>query len=166
MSKYVIKNGILIEVRNDALTHGNTASKKRISYIDLDADEIAHFKYIKREKLPNGKYRYYYQDDAYEKAKKKLEDAQSEEALARQNVESSSTQMQKILAESQYIEASMRAATAKDAFKKAEARYNLSAGYQVSSLLNAASDVIDKAKSWVSGLFGAKKKTTSKKWGR
>ena len=31
-----------------------------IRYIDLDEGELCHWKYIKREKLSNGKYRYYY----------------------------------------------------------------------------------------------------------
>lgn len=39
----------------DMLIHGDD-----IAYIDLNEDEICHWKYIKREKLPNGKYRYYY----------------------------------------------------------------------------------------------------------
>lgn len=35
-----------------------------IAYIDLDEGELMHWKYIKREKLPNGKWRYYYDKDA------------------------------------------------------------------------------------------------------
>lgn len=31
-----------------------------IRHIDLDEGELCHWKYIKREKLPNGKWRYYY----------------------------------------------------------------------------------------------------------
>jgi hypothetical protein len=40
-----------------------------IAYIDLDEGELMHWKYIKRVKLPNGKYRYYYDQselDRYE----------------------------------------------------------------------------------------------------
>ena len=33
-----------------------------IAYIDLDEGELMHWKYIKREKLPNGKWRYYYDE--------------------------------------------------------------------------------------------------------
>ena len=33
-----------------------------IAYIDLDSNEVMHWKYIKRNKLPNGKWRYYYDD--------------------------------------------------------------------------------------------------------
>lgn len=39
----------------DVLMHG-----RGIDYIDLDEGELMHWKYIKREKLPNGKWRYYY----------------------------------------------------------------------------------------------------------
>lgn len=39
----------------DALMHSDT-----IAYIDLDEDEIMHWKYIKKERRPNGKWRYYY----------------------------------------------------------------------------------------------------------
>lgn len=46
-------------IRQDELFHG-----RDICYIDLDPDELVHWKYIKRVKLPNGKYRYYY-DNSY-----------------------------------------------------------------------------------------------------
>ena len=36
-------------------------------YIDLDADVIVHWKYVKREKLANGKYRYYYDESDIKK---------------------------------------------------------------------------------------------------
>lgn len=42
----------------DVLMHGDN-----IGYIDLNEDEICHWKYVKREKLPNGKWRYYYDVD-------------------------------------------------------------------------------------------------------
>lgn len=42
----------------DVLMHGSN-----ISYVDLDENELVHFKYIKREKLSNGRYRYYYDVD-------------------------------------------------------------------------------------------------------
>lgn len=35
-------------------------------YIPVSSEELYHWKYIKREKLSNGKYRYYYRDDKYE----------------------------------------------------------------------------------------------------
>ena len=42
----------------DILMHSAT-----IDYVDLDEDEIMHWKYIKKEKRPNGKWRYYYDTD-------------------------------------------------------------------------------------------------------
>ena len=33
-------------------------------YVDIDEGELRHWKYIKREKLPNGKWRYYYDMEA------------------------------------------------------------------------------------------------------
>lgn len=35
-------------------------SDENLAYIDLDEGELMHWKYIKREKQPNGKWRYYY----------------------------------------------------------------------------------------------------------
>lgn len=49
----------------DELTHGDI----KICYVDLDPDEIVHFLYIKKEKLPNGKYRYYYDQSELDNAK-------------------------------------------------------------------------------------------------
>lgn len=59
MGKYITINGELYHTDN-------------IAYIDLDPDEIMHWKYIKREKLANGKWRYYYDDSSL---KSKLEAA-------------------------------------------------------------------------------------------
>lgn len=42
-------------------------SDDNTAYIDLDEGELMHWKYIKREKLPNGKWRYYYDKDALKK---------------------------------------------------------------------------------------------------
>ena len=41
-------------------SEGKLMHTQRLAYVDLDEGELAHFKYIKREKLPNGKWRYYY----------------------------------------------------------------------------------------------------------
>lgn len=54
----------------DVLMHGGN-----ISYIDLDEDEIMHWKYIKRVKLSNGKWRYYYDERDVESAKLNLDKA-------------------------------------------------------------------------------------------
>ena len=47
----------------DALYH----SDMELAYIDLDDGELMHWKYIKREKLPNGKWRYYYDKEELKK---------------------------------------------------------------------------------------------------
>lgn len=39
----------------DVLMHGNN-----VAYVDLDEGELMHWKYIKKTKRPNGKWRYYY----------------------------------------------------------------------------------------------------------
>lgn len=59
------------------LAHGDD-----VHYIDLDEDEIMHWKYIRREKLPNGKYRYYYTE-------KELNKYKNEAAQASKNAEKS-----------------------------------------------------------------------------
>ena len=39
------------------LMHSDTPDIENIYYIDLDEDELMHWKYIKKERLPNGKCR-------------------------------------------------------------------------------------------------------------
>lgn len=65
----------------DELYHG-----ENVAYIDLDADEIVHFKYIKREKLPNGKYRYYYDQSELERYKNEADQAQKDYQKANMKV--------------------------------------------------------------------------------
>lgn len=62
-TNYILTHGGVF-ISQDELFHG-----RDIRYIDLDPDVLVHWKYIKRVKLPNGKYRYYY-DDSYLKATK------------------------------------------------------------------------------------------------
>lgn len=45
-----------------------------LAYIDLDEGELMHWKYIKREKLPNGKWRYFYDKDELKKDTKNFLD--------------------------------------------------------------------------------------------
>lgn len=55
-NNYILtSNGSFIS-KNDVV-HGHN-----ICYIDLEQNELIHWKYIKREKLSNGKYRYYYDE--------------------------------------------------------------------------------------------------------
>ena len=56
----------------DVLMHSSN-----IRYIDLDPDEIMHWKYIKREKLSNGKYRYYYDQSELDAAKAEMDKAKN-----------------------------------------------------------------------------------------
>lgn len=66
---YIItSNGSFIS--EDKLFHG-----RNIRYIDLDPDELIHWKYIKRMKLSNGKYRYYYDESELKIAKGKADAA-------------------------------------------------------------------------------------------
>lgn len=56
----------------EELYHSNN-----IAYIDLDEDEICHWKYIKREKLPNGKWRYFYDQSELDAMRDEYKTAQS-----------------------------------------------------------------------------------------
>lgn len=56
----------------EELYHGDN-----IAYIDLDEDEICHWKYIKREKLPNGKWRYFYDQSELDAVRDEYKTAQS-----------------------------------------------------------------------------------------
>lgn len=57
-----------------------------IKYIDLGPDEIMHWKYIKRVKLPNGKYRYYYDESELIFAKGKADIARVAADAANSNI--------------------------------------------------------------------------------
>lgn len=59
MSKYIMYNGTFREVSNVEQTPQN-----KLSYIDVGPNEVVHFKYVKRISLPNGGYRYYYDENA------------------------------------------------------------------------------------------------------
>lgn len=56
----------------DILMHSDN-----ISYIDLDEGELMHWKYIKREKLSNGKWRYYYDQSELDRSKASAENAKN-----------------------------------------------------------------------------------------
>lgn len=55
---------------------------RNIRYIDLDEDEMMHWKYIKRVKLPNGKYRYYYDESELKKYENEVKQARSKQLNA------------------------------------------------------------------------------------
>ena len=69
------KNGSFIPIQE--LTHG-----LNIRYVDLDEDEMMHWKYIKRVKLSNGKYRYYYDESVLTESVKKAEAMNARAAAA------------------------------------------------------------------------------------
>lgn len=50
----------------------------QISYIDLSEDEIVHWKYIKRTKMSNGKWRYYYDESNLTSQKAEADKATAE----------------------------------------------------------------------------------------
>lgn len=60
-------------ISEDALIHSSN-----IRYVDLDPDVLVHWKYIKRIKLSNAKYRYYYDDSYLNATKQKAESARTE----------------------------------------------------------------------------------------
>lgn len=72
------------------------------AYIDLDSDEIMHWKYIKREKLANGKYRYYYdqsgldlQEQSALKAEQEVDNAYRRVDEAKSKLDIATSAMQK-----------------------------------------------------------------------
>lgn len=56
-----------------------------IAYVDLDEGELMHWKYIKREKLSNGRWRYYYDKDALKSDVKNATDKAVDSAITRAN---------------------------------------------------------------------------------
>lgn len=60
-------------------------SDSGLAYIDLNEGELMHWKYIKREKLPNGKWRYYYDKDALKNDSKKLFSKATDSVLNKAN---------------------------------------------------------------------------------
>ena len=69
MSKYILMHGTFVEVSDNAITH------RKLAYVDLEPDEAMHWKYVKREKLSNGKYRYYYDQSELDAAKAEMDKA-------------------------------------------------------------------------------------------
>lgn len=156
--------------------------RNQIYYIDLDPDELVHWKYIKREKLSNGKYRYYYKDDAYDKAREDYHNANVKyneasmmtdayrkhsaylyDQLNKQHngntlaVERDKSYQDAVKLREKYASEKTDAAwdlrRKREMYMKAHAQYNRSAGHKVADFLNGASDMIDKAKKWLIGLF-------------
>lgn len=161
----------------NALIHGDD-----IRYIDLDEDEIMHWKYIKKKKLSNGKWRYYYRDDDYE-------DIRNQYLDARQRDLETSTRFKKYMGFVDYYTAQLDKANGgnkaltdanknlqgwkemrdkagderaaayrnlkrlKPQYENAERQYMRSAGHKVADFLNKASDKIYKAKKWFKSLF-------------
>lgn len=58
---------------------------ENMCYVDVGDDEIFHWKYIKREKLPNGKWRYYYDWDELKKDAKEGVDKAADSVLETAN---------------------------------------------------------------------------------
>lgn len=57
-----------------------------IAYVDLAEGELFHWKYIKRAKLSNGKWRYYYDDSNLTMQKREIEQAESKVLQNRSNM--------------------------------------------------------------------------------
>lgn len=146
------------------------------NYLLTSDGELYHWKYIKREKV-NGKWRYYYTDTEYEKAKKRAEIAKQQSDSAyrmyraaldahtkatknyfenknRQTAnEYIRTHDAKERARKYDVEKLERSSSATVRYRKAKASYDKSAGHKVADLLNKSSDAIDKAKKWLSDRF-------------
>lgn len=123
-------------------TSGTFVSEKElmhssIKYIDLGPDEIMHWKYIKREKLSNGKYRYYYDESVlkkYENHAKRTEEVAKEHAryaaFADMDFQDKArsdkySNKQRIAAADKYIEYQKRFRISNREAKKAAKRYEL-----------------------------------------
>lgn len=140
MSKYVIIHGQLREISDD---------------------ELMHYKYIKREKV-NGKWRYYYKDtefndikylnkgaqEYYQVMKRVANEVLSDENSTQEDINNAGFAEQRALSV---------AITSQQMFDKAKSAYEKSAGYKLVNFLNKTSNVANKAKKWVSNLFGKKK---------
>ena len=125
-------------------------------------DELYHWKYIKREKQPNGKWRYFYKDDKYETISNKYYDALKKEGRSRAIVSRYGSETVK----SNYEQAAKqykRSTVLRPQYEKAKKRYERSAGHKIADFLNKTSDEAHKAKLWVKKLFEGKNKTSSKK---
>lgn len=158
------------------------ASDRKVNYIDLDEGVLMHWKYIKREKLPSGKWRYYYHDDEHAKAHKEYSDARKQAEIAKEtsrsyrqfvtyyqnqldeknNGDKRATDADANLkdwkttqekAANAHTEAAQKAARLKRKFDKIDKVYQKSAGHKIADLLNKASNAVDKAKDWFKKTF-------------
>ena len=152
-------------------------------YILLDG-ELYHWKYIKREKV-NGKYRYYYKDDAYDDARSKYVAKKNKSEANRQtaiNIRERANN-RKLQERERYVENGWdwvdytsgydRLANltdklasrderitqkAKERYERARKRYYSSFGHTVARMLNQRSE-ISKGKNFVDRLFSNKRNT-------
>ena len=154
-----------------------------INCIDLDPDVLVHWKYIKREKLPNGKWRYYYRDTDYEKIRDEYLDESNQQNELSKRFKKYTDFVGLYTAQLDKVNNGDKAATdanqnlrgwkemrdeigeemnasywklkrIKPQYEAARDHYARSAGHKVANLLNKASDKIYNAKQWLKGLFG------------
>lgn len=131
-----------------------------IYYVDLAEDEMVHFKYIKREKLPNGRYRYYYSQSELDKLKATADRKQAAASAAEASYKDSlnragqpgSTIGHKVNTALKYQSMTIRQRAAEKAVKK----YNRKK--IISFPARAISKGVVAVANFVSGLFGKKKK--------
>lgn len=70
-----------------------------VAYIDLDEDEICHWKYIKRVKLPNGKWRYFYDQSELEQYMRIADRANNAVSQSRNEVQNARANLDRAEAE-------------------------------------------------------------------
>lgn len=151
-------------------------------YIITSDGELYHWKYIKREKLPGGGYRYYYKDTDFDDAKIKYDRAKRDYEHARNhsskidsfisyyqaqldkenNGNIQATNENKHLqgwkesgreAAERQAEAYQQYKRSKNTYDRARDVYRKSKVHNVADFLTKASATINKAKKWLSGLF-------------
>lgn len=143
-------------------------------------DELYHWKYIRREKLPSGKYRYYYRDTDYEEIQNKYLDTSERQREASNrfkkyasfvdfyttqldkanNGDKAATDANKNLQgwKEMRDEAGKESNAAywelkrlKPQYEAARKQYARSAGHKVADLLNKSSTAMHRAKNWLKG---------------
>lgn len=160
------KNSYIITSDGNFISLSDISYGQDIRYIDLNPDVLVHWKYIKRVKLPSGKYRYYYDNSYLKKQEEKIKDYQLESFKNSAEVVNAEDDMRRAMSTSntkEYLKAyaernaaRYRAETASKAANKAIKKYGAMkvtsiAAKTIAKGLNVVSNLLYK-------LFGKNKK--------
>ena len=112
-----------------------------------------HWKYIKREKLPGGGYRYYYKDSNLDKLSEEFPKALEAYGKAYEKSIDLGVSASQRAKDRRLNKQKAEVDKLEKKYRKAKKQYEKSAGHKVADLLSKASSSVNKAKNWIKSLF-------------